>query len=62
MIKTFIGEQGKSFQEQIGQYHLLLIEGKSKKDQQKLIGKTDTFMKGFIENRELPTVESYNLS
>lgn len=56
LIKVFETEQALLNQKEIGRYHLLLIEGKSKKDAKKLVGKTDTFKKGFFTNCEVPTI------
>lgn len=60
MIKVFLEEQPKPFKAQIGNYHLLLVEGKSKKDAGKLVGRTDGFMRGFFESKDLPMIQFVN--
>ena len=56
MINVFRQELVELNKKEIGKYQLLLIEGKSKRDAQKFVGKTDTFKKGFISNMEIPTI------
>lgn len=56
MINVFLEEQGKRFKAQIGNYHLLLVEGASKRSAQQLTGRTDGFLKGFFESKPLPTI------
>jgi hypothetical protein len=38
----------------VGKVHLLLLEGRSKRDQSVLMGKTDTFKNGYVAVSKMP--------
>jgi len=49
MIDVFVKEQSKLNEKEVGKVHLLLLEGKSKRDAGVLLGKTDNFKSGYVK-------------
>ncbi len=43
---------------EVGKLHLILIEGRSKRDSKKLLGKTDNFKTSFAEKAIVPVYEN----
>lgn len=54
MIDLFVEIQAEVNALEQGKTHLLLIEGKSKRDSLKMMGKTDTFKKGYVDLKAIP--------
>ena len=48
MIDLFVEEQAPRNQKEVGRVHLLLLEGRAKRDQTTLLGKTDCYKSGYV--------------
>lgn len=57
MIDTFIEIQSPLNQAEVGKTHLLLIEGKAKREQNVLMGKTDHFKNGYVKITSVPVYQ-----
>ncbi len=57
MIDVFVEEQANLNKKEINKVHLLLMEGKAKRDHKVLIGKTDHFKNGYVEIVDVPVFE-----
>jgi tRNA A37 methylthiotransferase MiaB len=54
MIDTFVENQAPINQKEIGKAHLLLIEGRAKRESNVLMGKTDNFKNGYAKIEKVP--------
>ena len=54
MIDLFVELQRPLNEREIGKVHLLLIEGKAKREQDTLMGKTDCFKNGYVKIDQVP--------
>lgn len=54
MIDTFLVYQTEVNQKEVGKTHLLLIEGKAKREVDVFMGKTDHFKNGYAKLEKVP--------
>jgi hypothetical protein len=57
MIDTFVENQAQLNQKEIGKIHLLLMDGKAKRDSNTLMGKTDNFKNGYAKIQNVPVYQ-----
>jgi tRNA A37 methylthiotransferase MiaB len=57
MIDTFVEWQAQLNQKEVGRTHLLLLEGRAKRDTNVLMGKTDNFKNGYVKIQNVPVFQ-----
>jgi len=57
MIEVFLEEQSHKSKREVGEVHLLLMEGRAKREEGVLMGKTDNFQNGYVKVQEVPLFE-----
>lgn len=57
MIDLFVEVQTPLNQVELGKIHLLLIEGRAKRDANVLLGKTDHYKSGYVKVTSIPVYE-----
>jgi tRNA A37 methylthiotransferase MiaB len=58
MIDTFVEGQAGLNRAEVGRLHLLLLEGRAKREQNTLMGKTDHFKNGYVGVERVPVYRS----